>query len=134
MATATAASCTYRVQLPSEVAENYEKQATVECIPVEEWIGRRLASAVHHTSTKPLYVSDEQRQKLEVVLGRNLHRPKDLVEAVERLGQIRVENVKVLLSPDVMERLKSRHFTDEPFDVWLAAKVREWAEQEAGLR
>lgn len=134
MATATAATCTYRVNLPTEIADIYEKQSVLRNTSTEDLIAERLQKSVNHTSEKPLYLSDEQRQKLEAVLERNLHRPKDLVEAVVHVVGIRVENVKVLLSPDVIERLRSRHFTDEPFDAWLAAKVREWAESEAGLR
>ena len=38
------------------------------------------------------------------------------------------------LDPQTLGRLKSRHFTDEPFDTWLAAQVREWAERAAELR
>ncbi len=133
MATATAV-CTYRITLPAEISDSYNRQAEACGLPIEELLARRAVESVNHASIKPLYVSDAQRQELERVLGRNFQRPKELVEAVAHLAELRVENVKVVLTPDVLERLKSRHFTDEPFDAWLAGQVREWAERAVELR
>lgn len=131
---ASAVVCSYRIALPSDVAELYDQQAAAQNVPVEELISRRARESVRHTSSKPLYISDEQRIELESVLGRNFHRPKDLLEAVRRMAEVRVENVKVLLTPEVLERLKSRHFSDLPFDAWLSQQVREWAERAAEMR
>lgn len=133
MATATAV-CTYRITLPAEIADSYERQASAASLPIEELLARRAAESVNHASVKPLYVSDAQRQRLEAICGRNFTRPKELVEAVARLATVRVENAMVVLDPVVLERLKSRHFGDEPFHAWLAAQVREWAERAVELR
>jgi len=122
-----------KLELADEVLTEYERQADGHK-PLDQLLVDRLAESVHHTSKRPLYLSDEQRAEIEKLLGRNLYRPKDLVDAVKRLGLVRVENVQVHFEPVLMERLKSRHFSDLPFDAWLTQQVIQWAEQFAGMR
>ena len=132
MATATLHS--FRIDLPDDLAELYSRQAAQQNTTIEALLAARLRESVGHTSQKPLYIADAERREIDAILGRNIGSAKELIAAVRRMGEVRVENVRVTLPPGVLDRLKSRHFSDLPFDAWLAEQVREWAERFVELR
>jgi len=123
-----------KFDLDDDVLEAYEKQAEQRGVDLDMLFKERLTATVGQTSVKPIYIDDDTRQKLEHVLGRNIYRAGDLVIAVERLSLLKVENAKVHLDPKILDRLRSRHFSDLPFDAWLGQQVREGLEQYVGLR
>lgn len=130
----TATTSVYRVSIPDGVAEIYEKQAAAAGVAPEDLLAQRLEHSVHHTAQKPLYLSDEQRGDIDNLIGRNIQRPKELVEAIRHLAQIRVENSRIQLSPEVIRRLRARNLSGQPFEHWLAAQVLEWAERYVEMR
>jgi hypothetical protein len=123
-----------KFDLDDATLENYERQAEQRGIELDALFQERLTATVAQTSIKPIYIDDTTRQRLEQILGRNLYRAADLVAAVEKLSLLKLENAKVHFEPELLERLRSRHFSDLPFDAWLARQVHEWAEQFVGLR
>lgn len=127
------ASLRVKLDLPEGVLSAYERQADEYGVTIEEILASRLADCVQHTSVKPLYVTDEERQKLEAALRRNISTVAQLVSEVQKASSINVEGVSVKLSPALRQRLRSRNFS-QPFDQFLSTLIVQSLEQYVGLR
>lgn len=99
-----------RLNIRPEVIEAYESQAAAQGKFVEDVLEERLASCVAYTADKPLYVTDEQRRRIEVALDKNIHTPEQLVDIVLKLVTLNVAGVDIPLSDYVMQRLETRTF------------------------
>lgn len=123
----------YRVAISMEALDAYENYAHHRGIDLEDVLSQRLETAKDQVSQKPLYFSDEDRQKLEVLLGRNITNPKDALAVIARALTVRVNGTTVALKPDLLGRLQSRCF--EPnFEKWLSNLIRVCLEQFVGVR
>lgn len=98
------------LQIPASVLAAYEEEAKARGSSLESLISSRLQAAVNFTSTKPLYLTDSDRSRLERLLRRNFTSPHQLIEAIEALITVSVGDVEVPLSPTLLQRLKSRCF------------------------
>lgn len=99
-----------RLNVRPEVLEQYEAQAAALGKFVEDILEERLATCVAYTADKPLYVTDEQRRAIEVLLEKNIHTPEQLVEIVRKLVTLNVAGVDIPISDYVMQRLETRTF------------------------
>lgn len=127
-------STLYRIELPENVAEGYEREADARNLPVELILAERLIRTSAYNATKPLYIDDAARQELERLLSRNFNKPKDLIREITKLVTVKVGNVQVHLDQDILYRMKGRHFSDLSFDDWMAQQIRELIEQFVGMR
>lgn len=98
----------FRVEVDESTAEAYLRTADERGVSVEQVITERLAAAREFTSTKPIYLSDEQRQRLEALFKRNFSDPERVTTAIENLARVRVGGAIVDLSQDLLDKLQTR--------------------------
>ena len=136
MATATshpAASLRLKLDLPSHVLAELERQAEDLQLEIEELISNRLCACVSHSSTKPLYVDDENRRQIEAIMGRNLSSVDDLKRELRKAVSFRVDAVTVALPQEVRMRLASRHLDKSmPYEQYVAQIVRKMLMEHVG--
>ncbi len=128
-----AQSVLVRIAVPAHVADKYQAEAKDLDMQLEDVLANRLVECVGHTAAKPLYFDDAQRQKLEALIGKNVSKPNEALSIIERLLTIRINSVPVTLKPEVIARLRTRHFGTEDFGFWLAKLVNKWAMEFCGL-
>ena len=112
MATASipnAASLRLKLDLPASVLNEYERQAEACGQTLEEYLADRLTRCVSYTSSKPIYITDSERQQIEILLRRNVNTAPELIKEIRVASSIRVDNVRVNLSQEVRRRLTTRH-------------------------
>lgn len=95
---------------------------------------RVLASKPAETSQeKTITITGDERRRLESLLGKNLSTAKELIHQVERITVLEIADVKVPLSPFLLDRLHSRAIRVQ-FDEFLKTTVKRLLEEYAGLR
>lgn len=99
---------TTRVTLPSGILTEYELQATARGITLEALLSERLALALPYTASKPLYFSDDQRQQLEQLLGRNVLHTADALLQIRNAMSVRIERTVIKLKLNLLQKLKTR--------------------------
>jgi hypothetical protein len=122
-----------RITLPEEVLSEYESQAATLDIPVERIIAQRLAMAANYTSDKPLYFSDEQRQALEHILGRNVLHTQDALLQIRNAMSVRLGKVVIPLHQTLLMKLKSRCLGMD-WEDFIKLRVTIALEQYVGMR
>jgi hypothetical protein len=127
------ASVMLRISLPANVLDKYQIEAEDVGLQLEDLLANRLIECVGHTAAKPLYFDDAQRRRLEELIGKNVSKPLEALSILERLLTIRINSVPVTLKPEVITRLRTRHFGTEDFGFWLAKMVNKWAAEFTGL-
>lgn len=119
--------------LPQELFQMYESQARQVGFSIEDYIAYRLVKCRLHTADKGIYLDDEDRQELSRGLGVNLQDSSQLRKAVSKCLQLKVSGTPIDLSPDLLERLKTRCFEPD-FGSFVARLAVEGLESFAGLR
>ena len=122
-----------RVILPKEIADLYEIQAEDTGSTLEETLQDRLQSCVYYDSEKPLYFTDAQRQELDSLLKRNVGSAEKALSAIRSQLTADVGGFKVLLSPNVLQRLKTRCF-GKPFEQFFRETVNRVLEEFVTMR
>ena len=122
---------TVRITLPGATIAKYEPQTRNATL--EETMAERIIRCASYHDTKPLYFGDQDRAKLEGLLGKNLSSPKDALHLLQRSFSVRANNVQITFKPSLLARLKSRCFSKD-FEKWLANLVTEELERYVGLR
>jgi|WetSurMetagenome_2_1015567.scaffolds.fasta_scaffold04523_4 hypothetical protein len=117
-----------KLDLPDEVVKQYELRGSLEKV-----LSDQLTKCVNYTSTKPLYLTDIQRRRLDRLFGKNLKDPEELVHMMERYVTARIGDVDIQLSPALLTRLKTRCF-GKPFEQFLAERATIGLEEYCGLR
>ncbi len=134
MATATAPFGVFlRIPLAEPVLERYQIEAQSYGVSLEQLLGNRLTECVTHNATKPLYFDDAMRRELETVLGKNLDKPATVVALLKKALSVKINGVSVTLTPDVVERLRTRHHVGD-FGTWLAELINQELQRYVGLR
>ncbi len=117
-----------KLDIPDDVLKVYELRG-----PLEKVLSEQLIKCVHHTSFKPIYLTDTNRKRLERLFGKNFKDPEDLIHVMERYVTARIGDVDVQLSPALLTRLKTRCF-GKPFEQFLAERAIYGLEEYAGMR
>ena len=134
-ATTPAPSILLRLDLSDAVLKKYREESETYGVELEELLANRLSECVNYNSTKPLYFTDTQRQNLETMLSRNIGSPGEVLEILRRFLTVKVNGISMTLRPEVLERLRTRHFDhSRDFGTYLTDCVNEWAETAAGMR
>lgn len=117
------------VHLSNDLVDKYVGQGE----SLESTIQDRLRSCVNHTAQKCIYINDEQRQEIEVLLNKQFLVPAQLIDLLKSLLSIRIGKVDVTLTPELIDRLRSRHF-EGSFESFLTQRVLEGLELYCGMR
>jgi hypothetical protein len=117
-----------KLDLPDNILAQYEKRG-----PIERVIASQLVKCADHTSSKPIYLTDTQRKRLERLFGKNFASSDELVHMMERYVTARIGEVDVQLPPALLTRLKTRCF-GKPFEQFLAERTVIGLEEYAGMR
>lgn len=131
--TASLPNVQLRISLPAEIVDLYQDQADRTGLEIEQVVAARLLACVDHTSGKPLYFSDADRQELEQLLGRNVLHTKDALLQIRNAMCVRVNKVIISLKTNLLAKLKSRCI-GMPFEDFLAQRVVQALEQYVGMR
>lgn len=123
----------FTLSIPEHLYDSYAERAAKHGRTAEDEIALRLKSCLLHVDTTPIYFNDAQRNELSQIAGRLLKTADDVIGWSRRLASLKVDNVSIPLSDNLLQRLHSRTFgTDWP--VYINHKVNELLEQEVGLR
>ena len=122
-----------RIPVAADVYDELQRQAEELRKPIEYLIAERLPQLAESNSIKPLIIDDDVRRRMELLLGRNLSEPDELIRILERALTLQVGETPVELTPHLLERLRSRCF-GMPFDKFVALTVRRALEEYCGLR
>jgi len=121
------------VDLPSDIAAEYESQAKTLGVSLEQLLSSRLAACVTHTAAPGLYFSGPERNTLEHILGRQIKTASDALRHAAKLVTISVEGIKVGLTPRLIQRIKTRTFK-QPLAEVVKREVRAGLETFCGMR
>jgi len=125
---------TIRVTLPQETIEQYEAQAKARGNHPAEWLmSERLRLFAAANSQKPIVVDDTSRQKIEKIAGRNISSVEELVTLIENAVSVRVDDMEIPMTPQLLSRLNSRCIGME-FEKFLPPLIKRLLEEYAGLR
>lgn len=122
-----------RVILSKDTADLYEIQAEDTGLTLEQVLQERLQACVYYESEKPLYFDDSQRQELDSLLKRNVGSAEKALLAIRSQLTVDVSGIKVLLSPDVLKRLKTRCF-GKPFEQFFRETLNRVLEEFVTMR
>lgn len=126
-------SSVYKVAVSTPAAAEYQHQAEAHGVDVEELLAERLESCVEHTSLKPIYINDSQRQALDKLLKMNLTTAEQLVVRVQQALSVEINHITIPLDPNLLTRLKTRTF-GVPFEKFLSQVITEELERFVGMR
>lgn len=130
---APSATVTFKLKLPESLYDAYAERATKHGRDVEEEILMRLRDCRLHTASASIYLNDDERQELSRLASRLIRTPRDIINLVSSLVTLKVSQVEIPLSQQLITRLESRRFGAE-WPVHIRRVVTESLEQFAGLR
>lgn len=121
------------VHLSNDLLNKYDSQAKDCGISLEELLSDRMRDCVSHKPGRNLFLNNDLRTQLEVMLNSALLTPELVISNIRRALAVRVNDAVVELQPGLLERLKSRHF-EGSFTEFLKTKVVEGLETYVGMR
>src|SRR6266481_3205806 len=116
------------ITMPEDLYDRYAERATKAGISVENEIVKRLIRCSEHVSVTPLYITDEQRNRLNIISGMSINTPEELINWAHRLSRLKVQGVEITLNERVLSRIDSRRFGSSMSDT-LKKMVTEALEQ-----
>ena len=124
-----------RLHLPEHLYTEYEKQAAAAGMPLESLMTQRLHECRDMDSFvgRSLKLTPAERQHLEKIAERGFKTGADVVQFVEYMASIRVHEVSIPLSKELLTRLETRAIRME-FKKYLAELVVKGLEHFAGMR
>lgn len=117
-----------KLDIPDETLKKYELRG-----PLDKVLSETLTACVNFTASKPIYVNDTQRKRLDRLFGKNFKDADELIHMMERYVTARIGDVDIQLPPQLLTRLKTRCF-GKPFEQFLAERTVEGLELYAGMR
>ena len=129
-------STVLRLHLDSKLFEAYEIQARESGIEVEELIAKRLLEFRDQDTFKgrKLLLSPPERQDIEKLFSRSFKTGADLVRFLSDIYSLRLNDVKIPVSGQVLQRLKDRCGQRRKFSEFVQEVVVKGLEHFVGLR
>lgn len=124
----------FRVRLPEKTVAAYQADADRLGKSLEYVLIDRLTACRDHTSSRPLYIDDDQRRRLEKLLGKNFMSPDKLIVAIEQCVTLSVADCEVELPAALLPRLKTRCFGGQPLKEVVSRETVLALERFVGLR
>lgn len=134
MSTAQLTEVSLRIRIPEDLAEQYQQQAEAAGVDIEELISKRLKACVTHGAQRPLFFDDDQRRELEAILQGMFPNAKSALKALRTAMSVRVQGVPITLTPQALERFKSRHQDNSLWTDFVAFQITRMVEEYVGLR
>lgn len=122
-----------RVHVNESTMQVMEDEASTKHKTVEEVAADKLLRYGHVDSTKPILLDDLARQHIEKLLGRNLSSADELVSAVQRALQVRIDDVQIPITPYLLDRLHTRCIGMD-FDKFISITITRLLQEFAGVR
>lgn len=129
----TNSTVTIRLAIPQAILDRYEALAADLEVPVDALLIHQLDQMKSSVSDKAIVLDDSHRQYIERAIGHNLTDAASLVRHIERQQTLNVANVRVPLTPRLLERLHTRAI-GVTFDKFLSSLIIRLLEEHAGLR
>ncbi len=123
-----------RLEVPQSLFTLYEEQGAKFNREAEDEMVERLRRCVTYTATKPLYLDDDQRRKLEDALEHNIGSAEQAVAQITTALSIQVGDVGVEIPAQVARRLASRVFRGETYEEVIKREVIKALEVFCGMR
>jgi len=99
----------------------------------EDEMVKRLTQCVKMDSQNPMYLTDQDRNALNQVMGRMIRTAAELLAILKQKHEIKVGSVKVPLEDNLIARLETRRF-GLSLEELIKKQVIECLEQFVGLR
>jgi hypothetical protein len=133
MPAATSTKQRVTITIPDQLADKYNERALKAGTTLEAEIATRLARCSEHTDPAPLYLTSEQRNRINIISGALIDSPESLINWALRLSRIKVQGVEITLDERLLSRIDSRRFGNT-----LAATIKrmvvEGLEEKVGMR
>ena len=121
------ASVSMRLVIPELVYSVYTEQADASNRGAGEVIAERVARCKEYNASRPLYFNDEQRGKLEALLGgRAIGSPEAALQRIADAFRVRLNNVSVQIDANSIERIKSRNPRGSEMDKLIPSLISNW--------
>lgn len=115
-----------RIDLPLATIEPYQQEADRRKVPLADVVKSQLKRCKNYKASKPLYFNDEQRAKLETILGVNCEDAESALLMIKEITTFKVGGVEVVMSDYDIRRLRGRLRRDKSFAgevKWLITKL-----------
>jgi hypothetical protein len=122
------------LELNTSLADLYEEQGIARGLTLEDILMERLHRCQSHTATKPLYMNDAQRAKLEEALGHNFTSVEQAIAQIITATTLQVADVGVEIRPQLAARLATRVFRGETWEQVIQREVIRGLEAFCGMR
>ena len=122
------------LELDEALVDLYEEQAMARGITLEDMLKERLHRCQSHLATKPLYLDDAQRAKLEEALGHTFSSAEQAIAQVITATTLQVGDVGVEIRPQLAARLSTRVFRGETWEQVIQREVTRGLEAFCGMR
>lgn len=99
----------------------------------EDLMSARLTQFASIDCSKPIILSDVDRQMLEQLLGRNFDDAATLTDSLHHALSISIDGLVITLPPRLLDRLRSRSLGMD-FDKFLSMLVKRSLEEFVGMR
>lgn len=123
-----------KITLPADAIERFERLASEERKSLDQVLSERLTLCADHKAKKGIWLGDVDRASVEEATRTSIGTASDLVGLVRKAMRLKVASAELSLGIDLLDRLRSRCTTGEPFEKWLAKLVLEQLQEFAGLR
>lgn len=97
----------YQIELPEQIADQFEEQAIARNMSVEPLIEERLKRTVGQRGSG-LWFDEAHKRRLDKAIGHTVSDAEGVLQRVEHLMSFTIEDVAVELEPRVIQRLASR--------------------------
>lgn len=133
MPTTTGNKVKLSLTLAEAVYDKYAERAAKTGVTPEEELAKRLSRCADHTDPAPLYLTSEQRNRLNIISGSLMDSPETLINWALRLSRIKVSGVEITLDERLLSRLDSRKF-GQTLAATIKRMVVEGLEEKVGMR
>ncbi len=133
MATAASTKVKLTLTLPEALYDKYAERATKVGHSAEAEITQRLVKCAEHTDPAPLYVTSEQRNRLNIISGALIDTAESLINWAHRLSRLKVAGVEITLDERLLSRIDSRRFGSTLKET-ITRMVIEGLEEKVGMR
>ena len=121
------------ITLPEDVYDKYAERAAKAGVSVESELVKRLVRCCEHTDPAPLYLTSEQRNRLNIISGSLIDNSESLINWALRLSRIKVSGVEITLDERLLSRIDSRKF-GATLSETIKRMVVEGLEEKVGMR
>jgi hypothetical protein len=119
--------------LPEALYDKYAERATKAGHTPEAEMTVRLARCAEHTDPAPLYLTSEQRNRLNIISGSLIDSSEALINWAHRLSRLKVSGIEITLDERLLSRIDSRRF-GATLAERITKMVIDGLEQQVGMR